>query len=65
MTNKDKQLLAQALTTAAGNLLDSYQDESGFWGTIEHIPAEEVRAQLAQWLKNLPGTGWDNRLGNL
>lgn len=64
MTNKDKQLLARALIIQAANLLDVYQESSGYWSDIEHINRDEAANQLAQWLKYLPGDGWDSRLPN-
>ena len=63
MTNKDKDAVALALMRAAGNLLESYQDGSGRFDGIAHLDQEEVRQCLASWLKRLPGTGWDMRLG--
>lgn len=62
MTNLDKHLLAGALINAAANLVEVMHDGSGYHSDIEHIPAAEAAAQLASWLKNLPGSSWDDRL---
>jgi hypothetical protein len=62
MTNKDKALLARCLMHQAGNLLEVYQDHSGYWDEIEHLDYEDVKAQLALWMKALPGNKWDTRL---
>ena len=62
MTNKDKKLLASALLHQAGNLIDVYQDKSGYHSDIEHLDVEEVREQLCIWLKNIPFDYWDTRL---
>lgn len=62
MTNADKRALAQALITAAANLLDVMHDGSGYHNDIEHIEYAEAAKQLARWLKDLPGSAWDIRL---
>lgn len=59
LTRKQKEALAFKLLIHAGDIVE-------YWGTgtdeMEGVTSEQVAAQLAVWLKGLPGTVWDNRL---
>lgn len=63
MTNKDKQLLASVLISAAANVVENMRcDQFAYMEEIKHLDPDAAAMQLAKWLKNLPGDVWDTRL---
>ncbi|WP_181800369.1 hypothetical protein [Streptomyces ipomoeae] len=56
-TNAKKRLVARALLSQAGNLVE-------FWSEMgdASVDADFARACLATWLAPLPGDDWDIRL---
>jgi hypothetical protein len=65
---EQKALIAEALITQAGTLAESWGEMSQTMTSnpdaAQDIDVEFVRECLATWLKRLPGTAWDVRLGN-
>jgi hypothetical protein len=61
MNRIQKQALARVLLDQAGNIVE-------FWGEqdvpeeLKDITVPEIRRQLSNWLKDLPGDCWDMRL---
>lgn len=56
---EQKRAVALMPMQAAGNILE-------FWGErddTEDIDGDAAQQWLAGWLKDLPGTAWDTRLG--
>ncbi len=60
LTNAQKATLALALMHKAGDLVEFFTDMCP--ELAEEIDAADAAAQLAVWLKKLPGSGWDTRL---
>lgn len=63
LTNDQKRRLAAALLNKAGDLVEFFTDLCP--DLAEEIEAGDAAAQLAVWLKNLPGDAWDTRLPDL
>lgn len=59
MSNDQKRKLAAALIDQAALLCEVMHDGSGYHADIEDIGLNEAKAQLARWLKNLPGGYWN------
>lgn len=59
MTKAQKRILVDALLGAAGDMVENHPDNIP---ELSDVPASEIAAQLAQWLKRLPGDSWDKRL---
>ena len=62
MTNEEKRLLAAALIDSAANLLEVIGNKDGYHNDLVGINRDEAAAQLAKWLKSLPGDYWNNAL---
>jgi len=58
MTDTQKRALASLLLRHASNILEHYPmpDDPQLEG-LEGVPVNEVKDQLAIWLKSLPGIG--------
>lgn len=54
-----KRDVALMLMQAAGNMLEFWSELDG----TEDIDVTDAQKWLAGWLKDLPGTAWDTRLG--
>ena len=63
MNNDQKRLLAAALLNKAGDLVEFFAEQCP--ELAEEVSTDDAAAQLAVWLKNLPGSAWDNRLPDL
>lgn len=63
MNNDQKRILAAALLNKAGDLVEFFAELCP--ELAEEISADDAAAQLAVWLKNLPGSAWDTRLPDL
>jgi len=63
MTNKQKEELAGALISRAGELIDDWAREvDTYHPELKGVSSAEAAEQLAKWLKHLPGNVWDVRL---
>lgn len=60
LTNAQKRELAAALLNKAGDLVEFFDEQCP--GLAFEVDRADAAAQLAVWLKNLPGDAWDTRL---
>jgi hypothetical protein len=66
--SEEKRLVAELLIKKAGDLVEFWSDMSQYSSNPEaaqNIPAEFVMECLTTWLKGLPGSSWDVRLGQV
>lgn len=63
LTIDQKRTLAAALLSKAGDLVEFFPELCP--ELAEEVDAADAGAQLAVWLKNLPGSAWDTRLPDL
>jgi hypothetical protein len=56
---EQKRAVAVMLMQAAGNILEFWSERDD----VEDIDPDLAQQWLAGWLKDLPGTQWDTRLG--
>lgn len=62
LTNKQKEELAFQVMSAVGNIIEfgTYKDAH----ELADLSPEDIKEQLAKWMKILPGKVWDIRLGD-
>lgn len=63
LNNDQKRALAAVLLNKAGDIVEFFTELCP--ELAEEIDAADAAAQLAVWLKNLPGDAWDVRLPDL
>lgn len=59
LTREEVHALAQALTTAAADMIGRQVELGELRGGAAE---QEARERVARWLQYLPGDGWDRRL---
>lgn len=69
LTKNQKALLAQAVIQRVADMVEfpeMYKDDllNGEPALADADPVE-VREQLAVWMRRMPGTAWDTRLGRI
>lgn len=63
LTLAQKRAIASVLIYNAGNLVEKLRaGETAYMDEIADLDPDSVAQQLAVWLKNFPGSSWDNRL---
>jgi hypothetical protein len=69
MTPRQKHAAAVLLFRAAGDALDLLEEVRSelregydYHRDLDGLSHDEIAAQLAMWLRGLPGTEWDSRL---